>query len=178
MTDALPPPHDEAATARRELLYAMGMVHKQWRRAVDRLLSPLGLSQALWLPLLHLARAPGAMRQKDLAQSLGLDSSSVVRLVDGLDAKGWIARVDDSDRRVKKIALTPTGQAQVQALQGLIENARASVLQGLSPDDVLHAHTVTQRLLANLQALDAPAMADDADDAAAQATPRPPLPKR
>ncbi|ARU05154.1 MarR family transcriptional regulator [Comamonas serinivorans] len=156
-----------SATAQRELLYAMGQVHKQWRRIVDRLLSPLGLSQALWLPLLHLAHAPGAMRQKDLAQSLGLDSSSVVRLVDGLAAKGWITRVDDSDRRVKKIELTPEGQAQVQALRGLIEHERALVLHGLSADEIVQTHAVVQRLLARMQALDASPDTTDTDAAGA-----------
>ena len=40
---------------------------RQRRRAVDRRLQRFGLSEAAWLPLIHLARAPAPMRQKDLA---------------------------------------------------------------------------------------------------------------
>ena len=57
---------------------------RRWRRAVDRRLHPFGLTEATWLPLLRVARAPAPMRQKDLAASLSLDSSSVVRLLDAL----------------------------------------------------------------------------------------------
>jgi MarR family transcriptional regulator, transcriptional regulator for hemolysin len=59
-----------------------------WRRVVDDRMRPFGLTEATWLPLLHLARAPAAIRQKDLAASLSLDSSSVVRLLDALEAAG------------------------------------------------------------------------------------------
>ena len=41
-----------------------------WRRVVDHRMRPFGLTEATWLPLLHLARAPAAMRQKELAASL------------------------------------------------------------------------------------------------------------
>ena len=57
---------------------------RQRRRAVDRRLQRFGLSEAAWLPLIHLARAPAPMRQKDLAAALALDGSSVVRLLDAL----------------------------------------------------------------------------------------------
>ena len=82
---------DKAASAdevHRHFMFATGQIHKQWRRVVDKLLVPSGLTQALWLPLLHLHRDDAPMRQKDLALSLALDNSSVVRLVDGLMAQG------------------------------------------------------------------------------------------
>ena len=72
----------------RQLMFVMAQVNKQWRRTLDKVLAPLGLTQALWLPLVHLERSAGAMRQKDLALALALDSSSIVRLIDGLQAQG------------------------------------------------------------------------------------------
>ena len=52
---------------------------------MDRWLQPFSLTQAIWLPLIHLARAPPALRHKDLAASLVLDRSSVVRILDALE---------------------------------------------------------------------------------------------
>src|SRR3954453_14800726 len=73
---------------------------RQWRRAVDRRLQPFGLTEATWLPLIYLARAPAPMRQKDLAAALGLDGSSVVRLLDALETSGHIERREGGkDRR-------------------------------------------------------------------------------
>ena len=57
---------DNAASAdevHRHFMFATGQIHKQWRRVVDKLLVPSGLTQALWLPLLHLHRADAPMRQ-------------------------------------------------------------------------------------------------------------------
>src|SRR4030081_579381 len=70
---------------------------RQWRRAVDRRLQPFGLTEAMWLPLIHLARASVPMRQKDLAASLVLDGSSVVRLLDALETAGLIRRPAEGD---------------------------------------------------------------------------------
>ena len=136
-----------SARAHREFMFSLAQLHKQWRRTVDRLLSPLGLSQALWLPLLHLAHADEAMRQKDLAQSLGLDSSSVVRLVDGLVAKAWVQRVDDSDRRVKKVQLTDAGRAQVAHVEALINQAREQLMGTVAPEALATAHAVMHQFL-------------------------------
>src|ERR1700684_803342 len=71
-------------------------VARQWRREVDRRLQPFGLTEATWLPLVHLARTPAPMRQKDLAASLVLDGSTVVRLLDALEASGLIERREES----------------------------------------------------------------------------------
>jgi hypothetical protein len=65
---------------------------RQWRRAVDRRLQPFGLTEATWLPLIYLARASAPMRQKDLAAALTLDGSSVVRLLDALEASELVER--------------------------------------------------------------------------------------
>ena len=146
-----------AAGAQREFMFSVGQVHKQWRRTVDRLLSPLGLSQALWLPLLHLAHADAAMRQKDLAQSLGLDSSSVVRLVDGLVAKGWVARADDSDRRVKKVQLTVAGRAQVAHVEALINQTRERLMGTVAPEALATAHAVLRQFLSAMPHMQAAA---------------------
>src|ERR1700761_9796202 len=83
---------------------------RQWRRAVDRRLEPFGLTEATWLPLIYLARSPVPMRQKDLAAALTLDGSSVVRLLDALEAAQLVERrEEDGDRRARIIVPTRRG---------------------------------------------------------------------
>src|SRR5712672_1113605 len=80
---------------------------RQWRRAADLRLQPFDLTEATWLPLVRIARAPAPMRQKELAASLSLDGSSVVRLLDNLAAAELIQRREEAgDRRAKTIVLT------------------------------------------------------------------------
>src|SRR5690348_17689206 len=111
----------------------LALAARQWRRAVDRGLQPFGLTEATWLPLIRLARAPEAMRQKELAASLSLDSSAVVRLLDSLQEAGLIdRREEDSDRRAKSIVLTKAGQAMVDKVEDAARDVRHGALAGLS----------------------------------------------
>jgi MarR family transcriptional regulator for hemolysin len=116
---------------------------RQWRRGVDRGLEPFGLTEATWLPLIRLARAPEAMRQKELAASLSLDSSAVVRLLDSLQEAGLIERREENtDRRAKAIVLTRAGQKMVDKVEASARAVRDGALAGLSAKDIATATRV------------------------------------
>jgi MarR family transcriptional regulator, transcriptional regulator for hemolysin len=124
---------------------------RQWRRAVDRRLQPFGLTEATWLPLIHLARAPVPMRQKDLAASLVLDGSSVVRLLDALETAGLIERREGSgDRRAKTIAVTSRGMSIIDQVEAASREVRNATLVGLSADDIESATRVLTLVCRNL----------------------------
>jgi len=125
---------------------------RQWRRAVDLRLQPFGLTEATWLPLLHLARAPDPMRQKDLAASLSLDRSSVVRLLDGLQASGLIERrAEASDRRAKTLVLTPLGRSTVEQVEAVSRQVRQDTLAGLDEGELETAVKVLQHVCRSLR---------------------------
>lgn len=119
---------------------------RQWRRAVDRKLEPYGLTEATWLPLIHVARAPGPVRQKDLAESLALDSSSVVRLLDNLQAAGLIERREGTDRRTKDIHLTALGRTTVERVEGISREVRERALVGVSDDDIEKVYELLEQI--------------------------------
>jgi MarR family transcriptional regulator for hemolysin len=124
---------------------------RQWRRVVDHRLQPFGLTEATWLPLIHLARAAGPLRQKDLAASLVLDGSSVVRLLDALEASRLIERRGESaDRRAKTITLTARGLSIIDQVESVSREVRNSALLGLSDADIEMATRVLERVCRNL----------------------------
>ncbi|WP_428490444.1 MarR family winged helix-turn-helix transcriptional regulator [Rhodopila sp.] len=124
---------------------------RQWRRAVDRRLQPFGLTEATWLPLIHLARAPAPVRQKDLAGSLVLDGSSVVRLLDALEVAGLIERREESgDRRAKTISVTERGLSIIDRVEAASREVRNATLVGLSLDDVEAATRALELVCQNL----------------------------
>jgi MarR family transcriptional regulator, transcriptional regulator for hemolysin len=126
---------------------------RQWRRAVDRRLQPFGLTEATWLPLIYLARAPEPMRQKDLAAALTLDGSSVVRLLDALETAGFIERHgEDRDRRAKIIVPTARGLAIAEQIETVSREVRAATLMGLSGEELDTATRVLERVCRNLAA--------------------------
>jgi len=93
------------------------------------------------------------MRQKDLAASLGLDGSSVVRLLDALQAAGLITRrEEDGDRRAKAIFLTPQGQATVTQVEEIAAQVRESVLAGIPDHELQQTFALLQNLCTRLDA--------------------------
>src|SRR5215510_585399 len=109
---------------------------RQWRRAADLNLKPFELTDATWLPLVYIGRAPTPPRQKDLAASMTLDGSSVVRLLDNLEAAGLIQRKEGEDRRAKIILLTPRGRAIADQVETVARRVRSDALAGLSDKDI------------------------------------------
>ena len=94
------------------------------------------------------------MRQKELAASLSLDSSSVVRLLDALETAGLIERREDgADRRAKAIVLTRLGRTTVAKVERIAQQVRGDALMGLSADELATASHVLEhvcRMLAPL----------------------------
>jgi DNA-binding MarR family transcriptional regulator len=73
------------------------------RRNFNRRAQPLGLTQVQWRALARLARNEG-MRQVDLAESLELQPMTVARLIDRMEAAGWVQRrPDPGDRRAVQL---------------------------------------------------------------------------
>jgi MarR family transcriptional regulator for hemolysin len=132
----------------------MGQINRQWRRIIDRKLQHLGLTEAMWLPLLHLARASQPMRQKDLAASLSLDSSSVVRLLDGLEAGKFVERAEGTDRRAKTIHLTPYGKTMVDRVEELVSEGRDSLFACVPKRELEEAFHVLERVAQSLASME------------------------
>ncbi|WP_437915613.1 MarR family transcriptional regulator [Sorangium sp. So ce302] len=110
------------ATALYQLVETLRGEHEE-AAAMAGLTAP----QAMVLTLLS---EPASMRQ--FAERMGCDASNVTGLVDRLEAKGLVVRtVDQADRRVKRIARTPAGDAAVSRFQK--ELVHASSLAKLSP---------------------------------------------
>ncbi len=126
---------------------AMAKLSRLWRRAIDAKLQPTGLTEATWLPLLHISRAKATMRQKDLAQTLGLDNSSVVRILRSLEAADYVARQEaGADRRAKTLTLTATGETIVAQVELVIREARRQWLADISDAELTAAFKVISRL--------------------------------
>jgi DNA-binding MarR family transcriptional regulator len=88
---------------------------------------------------------PGA--QKDLAASLVLDGSSVVRLLDALEAAGLI---ESADRRAKTIAVTSRGLSIIDRVEAISRDVRTATLVGLSQDETEFATRVLDLVCQNL----------------------------
>lgn len=108
----------EPMAPRRVVGFRMVGLGRRWRHALDSRLSAAGLSDAVWAPLVHLHRLGDGISQSELAAAIGIDGSTLVRLLDMLVEQDLIERQPHpSDRRVKLLHLTAAGRTKVLAIR-------------------------------------------------------------
>ncbi|WJI15873.1 MULTISPECIES: MarR family winged helix-turn-helix transcriptional regulator [Pseudoxanthomonas] len=106
---------------------------RQWQKVVDAALAGHGLSNAMTTPLLMIGRAGGGVRQIELAQLIGVEGPSLVRILDKLAAAGLVRRENDvSDRRANKLWLTEAGEAIRQQLETQLNALRKKTFGDMS----------------------------------------------
>ncbi|MNJ45813.1 Transcriptional regulator SlyA [compost metagenome] len=90
------------------------------------------------MPLLMIVRLGDGVHQVAVAQAAGLESPSLVRLLDQLCNAGFVCRSGDPvDRRAKALSLTPSGRVLAEAIEGELVRLRREVLQGIDEADLL-----------------------------------------
>ncbi len=89
-----------------------------WHQVINERLRPRGVSHSQWRVVLELSRSPTPMTQTALAAELGVESPTMVRLLDRLADKGWLAReACPADRRARHVRLTPRAQKLARELE-------------------------------------------------------------
>ncbi|HRG88377.1 MAG TPA: MarR family transcriptional regulator [Chitinophagales bacterium] len=79
----------------------------------------------------------GEPTQTEISATMGLDKSAVLRVIDILESKHLIARINDAgDRRKKALVLTQKGSEKLQEAELLFEKLMTDVSQGINPDEV------------------------------------------
>ncbi len=122
-------------------------VARLWRHAADRALDDCGLSHATAMPLVTLSRLGDNIRQGVIADHLGFEGPSLVRIVDLLAADGLIVRSGDpGDRRAKILSLTNAGRARVEEIERILEGLRTGLLADEDPAELKNALGLLMRL--------------------------------
>jgi MarR family transcriptional regulator, transcriptional regulator for hemolysin len=124
-------------TIHAEIGFLMRRIVRLWRREVDQALADHGLSQATAVPLLVLSRWGKCARQGVLAEEMGIEGPSLVRLIDLLQAEGLVERrVDPTDRRAKMLHLTAIGETKADEINRVLRRVRAYLLKDISSEDL------------------------------------------
>ena len=93
-----------------------------------------------------------ASTQGQLAERLHLEKSSVSRLTDGLERRGWIVRTrDPKDSRQKRLSPTPkvldTAEHCATIARAVLEEAQC----GMTEDEMAVCKSLLSRVVANLR---------------------------
>jgi DNA-binding MarR family transcriptional regulator len=140
-------PCGAVAGAQSDLTWLLHRCAQRMRGALDEAAREHGLSGARdWIVLSAIAAGP-RQTQLALAQSLGLDKTTMTSLLDRLEAAGLVTRDHDSrDRRARIPGLTKAGTRAQQELIAARDRAEAAVLGQLSPDEQRVLRAMLRRL--------------------------------
>jgi MarR family transcriptional regulator, transcriptional regulator for hemolysin len=116
----------------RNFGFLVNDVARLMRTAYDRRVRALGLTRSQWWVVTHLFRANG-VTQSELAEMLEIEKPTLGRLLDRLEAKGWVRREDDArDRRAWRVHLTEAVEPAMQTMREIAAELRRDALTGLS----------------------------------------------
>lgn len=135
-----------------ELMITMTQVSRSYKAACDKIAAQYGLTQAVAWPIVAISRMGEGVRPGVIADAVGIEPSSVVRLIDLLDGSGLIERREDAnDRRAKLIFLTPEGRKKVKEIETALIPLRRQLLQGLTEKELDTCMRVFKTLGASIE---------------------------
>jgi DNA-binding MarR family transcriptional regulator len=132
---------------RPDLTWLLHRAAQHMRAGLDEAASAHGLSGARdWIVLSALASGP-RQTQLALAQSLGLDKTTMTSLLDRMEARGLITRCKDShDRRARIPELTAEGQRVQAEVTSARDRVEAGLLSGFTVDEQAQLRGLLTRL--------------------------------
>lgn len=139
--------------ARREFTWRLLALARRWRVRIDERLAATGLTHARWQALFWIAEH-GEATQQQIADRVGVASSTMVRTIDGLEAQGFVRRVgSQEDKRANLVSLTPAARDILDGIAAAWDEVRDEVLAGLDPAEIAICDLVVRKMLANLIAV-------------------------
>lgn len=146
----LPPGERRREFLEQQPTYWLKRCYQSLRRAVDAGLREYGLTLSQRDVLLTLYEA-GPLDQGMLREHLGLEQSSVSRVVDGLVRRGLVAlSPSESDRRVRIASITAGGEVLLLRTPGSSELGGGPMVQGLSDRERRELIRLLRRCVDNL----------------------------
>ncbi len=135
----------------------LGFLLKDVGRLYTRRFEERAHGLALTLPqckaLAYLSKNEG-VSQKRLAELIEIDPMSLVRILDRMEADGWVQRRSDpEDRRARSLMLTEKAKPLLEHIWRLAAQTRGEVLDGLANDERTKLMELLERVHRNLLGL-------------------------
>jgi MarR family transcriptional regulator for hemolysin len=138
----------------RNFGFILNDVARLLRTAFDRRVKSLGLTRSQWWVLNHLFRNDG-ITQSELADILEVERATLGRLLDRLEAKGWVRREGHADdRRAKRVFLTEEVEPALKAMRAAAAELRRDALSGIAAEEQARFVDALLAIKANLSRAD------------------------
>ncbi|OWU85914.1 MarR family transcriptional regulator [Oceanicola sp. 22II-s10i] len=117
----------------------------------DQILKPHDMTMSQGWVLVHLVRENG-LRQSDLADRLEVATVTTSKLIDRLEARGYVERrTDPEDRRSNRVYATPQAKDIVKIMTKTILDVDAIANEGIDARELAATLKVLARMRRNLK---------------------------
>lgn len=155
--DATPPPvqetrsHNANGQTRADYVgYLIGDVSRMIRTVYDRRVEPLGLTRAQWRVMTRLNRLESCT-QTELATELEIEKPTLGKLIERLEAKGWVERrADENDARSKRLFLTAAAHPLLAEMTERADEVIEGVFAGIGANESAQLRETLGRIKDNL----------------------------
>jgi DNA-binding MarR family transcriptional regulator len=126
--------------------YLLARLGEASRRRFQRVLEPEGLHPRHFGVMTMVAAHPG-MSQQQLHEKTAIDPSSMVAVIDELEARGLAERrPDPNDRRTRTIFLTTRGRETLERVRGLAAQLQREYFGVLTAEELRTLHGLLRKL--------------------------------
>ena len=137
-------PRDSGEGGLPRLGYLLKHAHRHFGEMTSAAFAPLGIRPQEWAAL-HCIDEQHGLSQKEVAELLGVDRTTMVALVDELQRNGFVSRLPHAgDRRKNTVTLTAEGRKIVQLGAQVVDDCERQFLATLDEAD---AERLKQALL-------------------------------
>ena len=125
---------------------------RRWRAIANEHLSRIGHTQARWEALYWIAVSRGGATQRELAECVGIEEPTLVRMLHRLEQEGLVERrASQADRRTKTIVLTKAAEPHLKTMSDVIDKLREDVLRNIKAEEITMCVDVLDRMLERLE---------------------------
>jgi len=117
---------------------------------LEKRLNYYNITRTQWIALYYI-RNNNMITQKQLADKISLKEPSVVRLLDKMETLGWVNRINsETDKRIKFLNLTDSGQKIETDMLVLAEKFKEDVLNGITVEELDNFKSTLSKMLNNI----------------------------
>ena len=130
----------------------LNLIARRYRTRLNEQLRKIGQTQARWDALFWISVSDEGATQSALAERIGVEGPTLVRMLNRLEQEGVVERLGaKDDRRAKTIRMKPQAEralAQIAALSGPLRN---EILQEVTDEELKICLGVFEKVMARLE---------------------------
>lgn len=127
----------ERARLQIDTFFKAALATRRFRARFAERVKSTSQTEARWSALYFVSHSPDGLIQSDLAERMGVQGPTLVRLLDALEAQQLVKRMEEpGDRRAKRVVIQPAGVRMIEEVDVVAARMRDEVFATVSDQDL------------------------------------------